>query len=186
MMDRGEASSILRESAVTVFVNSVAGGGRARLYLAQIQKFFESARVQAHFVTTSSAAELESAAQQAISQGRRTLFALGGDGTFQALVNAAFGGEALLAILPLGGGNDFAAALGVPEDPIKAAESILSGSPRLVDLVRVRTGEGRTRLYAGGGGIGLDAEAAELVCKDSESAMRICSSGLRVTDKASA
>jgi diacylglycerol kinase (ATP) len=160
MMDRGEASSILRESAVTVFVNSVAGGGRARLYLAQIQRLFESASVQAHFVTTSSAAELESAAQQAISRGRRTLFALGGDGTFQALVNAAFGGEALLGILPLGGGNDFAAALGLPEDPVKAAESILSGSPRLVDLMRVRTGDGQTRLFAGGGGIGLDAEAA--------------------------
>ena len=159
MMDRGEASSILRESAVTVFVNSVAGGGRARLYLAQIQRLFESSRVQAHFVKTNSAAELESAAQQAISQGRRTLFALGGDGTFQALVNAAFGDEALLGILPLGGGNDFAAALGFPDDPVKAVESVLLGRPRLVDLVRVRTAEGRTRLYAGGGGIGLDAEA---------------------------
>jgi len=33
---------------------------------------------------------------------------MGGDGTFQALANAAFGAEALLGILPFGGGNDFA------------------------------------------------------------------------------
>src|SRR5882757_2278784 len=160
MNDRAEAPSILRESAVIVFVNSVAGGGRARSYLAQIQKLFESFQVHAQFVMTSSAGELESSVQNVISQGQRVLFAMGGDGTFQALANAAFGAEALLGILPVGGGNDFAAALGLPDDPVKAAEAILRGNQRFVDLVRVRTAEGRTRLYAGGGGIGLDAEAA--------------------------
>jgi len=160
MIDRGEVSSILRDSAVTVFVNSMAGGGRARRHLAQIQRLFELSRVQAQFVPTNSAAELESAAQHAISQGRQTFFAMGGDGTFQALANAAFGAEVLLGVLPFGGGNDFAAALGLPEDPVKATECILRGSSRYVDLVRVRTAEGRTRLFAGGGGIGLDAEAA--------------------------
>lgn len=160
MNDRAEASSILRESAAIVFVNSVAGGGRARSYLAQIQKLFESFHVHAQFVMTNSAGDLESSAHNAISQGRRALFAMGGDGTFQALANAAFGADVLLAVLPVGGGNDFAAALGLPDDPVKAAEASLLGNPRFVDLVRVRTAEGRTRLYAGGGGIGLDAEAA--------------------------
>jgi diacylglycerol kinase (ATP) len=160
MTNRMEASSILRESAVTVFVNSLAGGGRARRHLARIQELFESSQVRAQFVMTNSAAQLESCAQNAISQGRRTLIAMGGDGTFQALANAAFGAEVRLGVLPLGGGNDFAAALGLPDDPVKAAESVLRGNPRFVDLVRVHTADGRTRLYAGGGGIGLDAEAA--------------------------
>jgi len=48
---------------------------------------------------------------------------MGGDGTFQALANAAFGAESLLGILPFGGGNDFAAALGLPDDPVKATEA---------------------------------------------------------------
>jgi diacylglycerol kinase (ATP) len=160
MNDPAEAPNILRESPVIVFVNSVAGGGRARSCLSQIQKLFESFHVHAQFAMTNSAAELESSAQNAISQGQRVLFAMGGDGTFQALANAAFGAEALLGILPVGGGNDFAAALGLPDDPVKAAEGILRGTPRFVDLVKVRTAEGRTRLYAGGGGVGLDAEAA--------------------------
>jgi diacylglycerol kinase (ATP) len=155
-----EAPSILRECGVIVFVNSVAGGGRARSCLGQIQRLFESFHIPAQFVMTSSAAELESSAHKAISQGKRILFAMGGDGTFQALANAAFGAEVLLGVLPVGGGNDFAAALGLPDDPVKAADAILRGSPRFVDLVRVRTAEARTRLYAGGGGIGLDAEAA--------------------------
>src|ERR1700675_1281394 len=145
MHDRPEALSILRESTVIVFVNSMAGGGRARSYMAKIQELFESFHVHAQFAVTNSAAELESSAQIAISHGRRALFAMGGDGTFQALANAAFGAGTLLGIVPVGGGNDFAAALGLPDDPVKAAEAILRGNPRFVDLVRVRTAEGRPR-----------------------------------------
>jgi diacylglycerol kinase (ATP) len=160
MIDRGGAPSILRDSAVTVFVNSVAGGGRARSHVGQIQKLFESFHVHAQFVMTNSAAQLEACAHNSIMQARRALFAMGGDGTFQALANAVYGTDMLLGVLPLGGGNDFAAALGLPDNPLKAAEAILRGKSRFVDLVRVRTAEGRTRLYAGGGGTGLDAEAA--------------------------
>jgi YegS/Rv2252/BmrU family lipid kinase len=160
MIDRAKALCTLRESAVTIFVNSAAGRGRAPFYLAPIQNLFESFQVHAQFVMTHSVEELQAAAHDSIVQGRRALIAMGGDGTFQALANAAFGAEVLLGVLPLGGGNDFAAALGLPMHPVKAAEAILGGNPRFVDLVRVGTAEGRTRLYAGGGGIGLDAEAA--------------------------
>ena len=160
MMEGERSPSILRESAVSVFVNSVAGGGRTRFYLTKIQKLFESLHVRAQIVMTKSATDLESCAQKAISQGARALFAMGGDGTFQGLANAAFGAQVLLGVLPVGGGNDFAAALGMPDDPLIAANAILRGNPRFVDLLRVRTAEGRIRLYAGGGGIGLDAEAA--------------------------
>ncbi len=71
-----------------------------------------------------------------------------------------FGSDANIGILPTGGGNDFAAALGLTGNPLQAAEKVLKGTPRSVDLVRVRTADGRTRLCVGGGGIGLDAEAA--------------------------
>src|SRR5467141_503235 len=150
----------LRKSSVTVFVNSVAGGGRARSALPPIQKLFESFHVDVQFVMSQCAADLETSAQDAISQERRVLIAMGGDGTFQALANAAFGADVVLGVLPVGGGNDFATALGLPADPLRAAEAILRGHPRLVDLAQVRTSEGRTRLYAGGGGVGLDAQAA--------------------------
>ena len=159
MSDDAETPSILRESAVTVFFNPTAGGGRAGFRLAQIRKLFESFQVHAQFVSTNSAAELELSVQDAISRGCRVLVAMGGDGTFQMLANAAFGAEVLLGVLPVGGGNDFASALGLPDDPMKAVEAVFHGTPRFVDLVRVRTAEGRTRLYVGGGGIGLDARA---------------------------
>ena len=160
MRDRPDSASALRGHSVIVFVNSAAGGGRARVCLPRIQEVFKSLRMQAQFVTTNSASELESCAHNEILRGQHLLFAMGGDGTFQSLVNASFGADVVLGVLPIGGGNDFASALGLPSDPAEAAEAMLSGQPRYVDLVRVRTADGRTRLYAGGGGIGLDAEAA--------------------------
>jgi diacylglycerol kinase (ATP) len=128
--------------------------------LPAIQSLFKSLDIRTQFVLTNSAEELESSARNAILQDHCLLFAMGGDGTFQALANAAFGSDALLGVLPVGGGNDFAAALGLPGDPIEAAGAVLTGTPRLVDLVKARTAEGRMRLYVGGGGVGLDAEAA--------------------------
>jgi diacylglycerol kinase (ATP) len=160
MNDLSDAPNALRELSPIVFVNGAAGGNRTRRHLPQIQKLFASSHLDAKFVMTQSAAELESSARAAIAARHRLLLVMGGDGTFQALVNAAFGADVLLGVLPSGGGNDFAAALGVPSDPMKAAEAILRGKTRCVDLAKVRTAEGGTRLYAGGGGIGLDAEAA--------------------------
>jgi diacylglycerol kinase (ATP) len=64
-------------------------------------------------------------------------------------------------VLPAGGGNDLASALGLPLDPIRAAELILNqGEAVPLDAARVRTADGADRLYMGGGGVGLDAEAA--------------------------
>src|SRR5216684_2564471 len=131
-----------------------------RTYLPRIKNLFSARQFHAEFVFTSSMEELESRTRAAIAAGRRVLLAMGGDGTFQGLVNAAYSSDALLGILPTGGGNDFAAALGIPKNPLAAAEAILAGRPRSVDLLRARTSDGRERLYVGGGGLGLDAEAA--------------------------
>jgi diacylglycerol kinase (ATP) len=159
-MNGAKVPSILCTMDVRVFVNPIAGGGRGRGLVAKVQKLFEASGVQARFVTTRSAAELKSFAQEAIADGCEALFAMGGDGTFQALANAAFGSQVLLGVIPIGGGNDFAAALGLPGNPLQAVNFILQAQACFVDLVRVRTVQGPTCLYAGGGGIGLDAEAA--------------------------
>jgi diacylglycerol kinase (ATP) len=160
MVEHPEVWSFLRESPPLVLVNPTAGAGRARAILPRIRKVFASLRIAGQFVATNNAAELESAARHAISQNQRLLLAMGGDGTFQALANGVFGTEVVVGVLPVGGGNDFAAALGIPRDPLKAAEAILRGRPRHADLVRARTADGKERFYVGGGGVGLDAEAA--------------------------
>lgn len=154
------ADAISQWIPAVVFVNPTAGSGRARASAEKVRAEFEAAAIPGKFISTTSAAELESAAREEIKQGVRLLFALGGDGTFQALANAAFGADVILGILPGGGGNDLAGALNLPSDPAAAARTILKGKPRAIDLARARTAGGSERLYVGGGGVGIDAEAA--------------------------
>jgi diacylglycerol kinase (ATP) len=116
---------------------------------------------------------MEARVREAIDDGARVLFAMGGDGTVQAVVNAAAdavavgvrrddANDVVIGILPSGGGNDFASALGVPKDLAKAVTALCADAAtiRSVDVLRARTGDGATRLYVGGGGVGLDVEAS--------------------------
>lgn len=151
--------TLLGDRPAIVFVNRHAGGGRSRNRLARVGALFSSRAFPAEFVLTGSGEEMAERVPAAISAGHRVLLAMGGDGTLQSLVNAAQCSDVLLGILPAGGGNDFAAALGLPKDPLDAAELILSGQPREVDVLRARTADGRERLYVGGGGVGLDADS---------------------------
>ncbi len=155
-----DLQNILRGSCGVVFVNRLAGGGRAGKYLARVQQVFEAENMDAEFVETESAGDLDSRARAAIVAGRGFLMAMGGDGTLQGLMNAAYGNDVLIGMLPAGGGNDFAAALGLPMDPVAAARLVLNGRARSVDLLRARTADGRERLCVAGGGVGLDVEAS--------------------------
>ena len=152
--------NILGDSPAIVFVNPLAGAGRAGRYLLQVRRAFEAKKFPAEFVLTSTASDLESRARGVIAEGCRFLLAMGGDGTVQGLVNAAYGSGVVLGVLPAGGGNDFAAALGLPKDPVAAVHATLHGQPREVDLLRARTSDGCERLYVGGGGVGLDVDAS--------------------------
>lgn len=145
-----------------ILANPTAGGGRGREALPRLQSFSLEKRWSAEFRSAGSSAEFAQIAREEAAAGRERIFALGGDGTFQALLNAVAGNAGVsIGVLPAGGGNDLAAALGLPGDPVRAAEMILAqGEAVPLDAARVRAADGTERLYMGGGGVGLDAEAA--------------------------
>jgi diacylglycerol kinase (ATP) len=145
-----------------ILANPTAGGGLGREALPRLQQFALEKRWRAEFRSAGSSAEFAQIAREEAAAGRVRIFALGGDGTFQALLNAVAGSASVsLGVLPAGGGNDLASALGLPLDPVRAAEMILTqGQAVPLDAARVRTADGAERLYMGGGGVGLDAEAA--------------------------
>lgn len=145
-----------------VLANPTAGGGLAREALARLKKFATKAKWSVEFRTAQDPAEFAEMARQEAADGRERIFALGGDGTFQVLLNAVAGNtQVSIGVLPAGGGNDLASALGLPQDAVRAAETILlRGEVSCLDAALVRTADGIERLYMGGGGVGLDAAAA--------------------------
>lgn len=84
---------------------------------------------------------------------------LGGDGSLHAVVDALRAAGRLgvtVGLVPLGTGNDFAATLGLPDDPAKAAEVIVKGNTRQIDLVI----DGSDAIVINAAHIGIGAEAA--------------------------
>ena len=149
------------ERADLVLVNPVAGGGRARKALPALQQFAQENGWRTDFQITTSVEDLRQRAYDAAKTGQGRIFVVGGDGTFQVLVNAVGGhSNVVLGLIPAGGGNDLAASLGIPADTIAAARLLLDGTVCLLDAAQVKTADGVERLYTGGGGVGLDAEAS--------------------------
>ena len=144
-----------------VLVNPAAGGGLAQDVLPLLKDFARRRGWRVEFRSTQSPENLAAEARRGAAEGHQRIFVLGGDGTFQALLNALAGApDVVLGVIPAGGGNDLAAAIGLPQDPLLAADLLLEGQPAFLDAALARTADGKERLYTGGGGVGLDAEAA--------------------------
>jgi diacylglycerol kinase (ATP) len=146
-----------------ILVNPSAGAGRAGRAVPALRDFILKNNWEAELAVTGDAADLTRQARAAVVRGHNRILVIGGDGTFQVLLNALSGcPDVTLGVIPAGGGNDLASALGIPRDPIQAAAALKAGETRFIDAVRVRTAAGEQRFYAGGGGLGLDAEASFL------------------------
>jgi diacylglycerol kinase (ATP) len=144
-----------------LLVNPAAGGGLGGETFRKLRDFVEQQHWAVDLILTESVFDFTQKALQAAAEGRERVIAVGGDGTFQVLLNAVRDyPQVALGVIPAGGGNDLAASLGLPHDPIAAAVLLRDGELCALDAVRVRTAEGNERLYTGGGGVGLDAEAA--------------------------
>jgi len=145
----------------TIFVNPTAGAGNARKQIEHVGKEAKRLGLSAVFVECRSAQEYRQKAPEAVAAGGKTLAAMGGDGTLQILANAAIGSGSRLGVIPAGSGNDFAKALGI-RDWREGLRAIAQGRCRAVDLVKVTFADGHQAIYVGGGGVGLDANAAKL------------------------
>jgi len=156
-----------------IIVNPVSGGGRARRRWPQLAAALTRHGIQHDCAVTSRAGHAVQLAQQAIASGHRRLMALGGDGSFNELVNGLVAQQEvpleklLAAVAPLGTGNDWAHAMQVPDDPDLLAAAMARGRGRRVDLgiaeVPGVAGNAARRLaFHNNAGAGINAEALHL------------------------
>ncbi len=150
-----------------VLFNPTAGGKKA----AEFRKRLEDLRLELELRETASPAAARRAARIAVEQGYDTVAAVGGDGTFNEVLNGvgtvprAFE-WVRLGVLPLGTANVFAKELGLPLELDAALDVLRLGKERSVDLALASFEEKACRIkrYFGQlGGAGLDARAIELV-----------------------
>ena len=76
-------------------------------------------------------------AANAVKQGVDYVVAVGGDGTVNEIGSALVSASTKLGIIPLGSGNGLARHLGIPLNPKKALEQILTGNTVKIDACDV-------------------------------------------------
>jgi diacylglycerol kinase family enzyme len=91
------------------------------------------------------------------ARGGEALYVLSGDGVFNEVLNG-IDAETPVGFLPGGGANVLTRALGLPRDPVRAAERVVRGRTRRISVGRVNG-----RRFGFAAGIGLDAEAVRRV-----------------------
>lgn len=99
-------------------------------------------------------------ARQAGEQGFDLVIAMGGDGTVHETMNGIMqlpeNKRPMLGVVPVGSGNDFAHAMGVPVNPAEALTLALNGEPKLVDIGLFTDEHGHTEYFDNTIGMGFD------------------------------
>jgi diacylglycerol kinase (ATP) len=100
-------------------------------------------------------------AMQSGEQGYELIVAIGGDGTVHEVVNGIMQLPAnrrpTLGVVPVGSGNDFAHAIGVPMRPDHALALALGGEASAIDVGVMTDENGRREYFDNTLGIGFDA-----------------------------
>jgi diacylglycerol kinase (ATP) len=117
-----------------LITNADAGGAQHDALEVALGVLREDADVEV--ATTTNPGELDGVLHRA---GCRSIVVAGGDGSLHAVISALHRrhelAERTLGLIPLGTGNDFARALGLPLEPAEAAVALLGAQPRRMDLI---------------------------------------------------
>ncbi|HVN49006.1 MAG TPA: diacylglycerol kinase family protein [Bacteroidota bacterium] len=101
-----------------------------------------------------------------LSSQVETVIAAGGDGTVNEVAAALAGTDTPLGIVPIGSGNDFIRAIGIPRDPLSALAVALDGKRKKYDVGNIQITENSIqhsirKKFLNTCGIGLDGEVAK-------------------------
>ncbi|MEM8903612.1 MAG: YegS/Rv2252/BmrU family lipid kinase [Actinomycetota bacterium] len=123
---------------LAVVTNRSAGRGRADEVAARLRRAAETAGHVVVELAADDAASTRSAVAD-LPAGVRRVVAVGGDGLTHHVVQHLAGTDVGLGLVPVGTGNDFAAALGLPHDSDRAIETAL-GPTRRIDAIETTHG----------------------------------------------
>ncbi|MFW6092123.1 MAG: diacylglycerol kinase [Actinomycetota bacterium] len=122
---------------VVLLVNPTANGGRGAALAGVATDRLTAAGLGVRQLVGRDARESQDMAYEAAASGADALVVVGGDGMVHLALQAVGGTEVPFGVIPAGSGNDFARELGLPlTDPVAAADVVVGGGERTVDLGR--------------------------------------------------
>jgi YegS/Rv2252/BmrU family lipid kinase len=149
---------------MTVIVNPAAGRGAGARLTKPIAERLRGYGLSFDLVTTTGAHHATALARDAVAHGQETVVAVGGDGTFNEVLNGLVQTQdepvsPVLGLVPIGTGNDFAFGAGLPLDVWEACQVVARAQSRILDVGLFRADNEEPRYFGNGIGIGFDAVA---------------------------
>ena len=146
---------------VVAIINPISGAGMdpsaATRRAALIRDELTKRDLKASIEITRRGGHARELALAAVQDRADLLIVWGGDGTLNEVGTAAAGSDTAIGIIPAGSGNGFAAALGIPRDPVRALAKALGPRVQAIDV-----GVLGERRFLNVAGIGIDARIAAL------------------------
>ena len=135
---------------IALLTNPTAGKGRGARARDAARDRLRSAGLAVRDLVGRDADETLDLARQCVADGVDALVVVGGDGMAHLGAQAVAGTSTSLGIVPAGTGNDVARYFDLPrKDPVAAADRVVGGRTRTVDLARSGTKHFVTVLAAG-------------------------------------
>ena len=145
-------------------VNPISGRGAGERAIQDINNFASSHGIAFDIVITERAGHAIQLARDAISDKKDVIVAVGGDGTANEVINGLMEAQvgltnnAVMGVLGVGRGNDFAYGLGIPAGIKDGFDKIIQNQVKPIDVGLVTGGlYPQGRYFGNGVGIGFDA-----------------------------
>lgn len=123
-------------------VNPCSAGGATRSRWPALEAYLRDRGLSGETRYTTGPDDARRLTAEALASGARLVVAVGGDGTINEVVNGFFAPgvpeDAELGILPCGTGGDLIRTLGISRNPYRAAEGLIGGRARRLDVGRAR------------------------------------------------
>lgn len=136
-------------------INPVAGKGHANSYIPAIHNYFKGNTDEYHIEITNNPGHARDIAEWYAQKGDYRMYATGGDGTLNEVLNGMAGSNCSLGILPAGSGNDFIKSIYKSRDYKDILEKTINGEPVSIDCGLING-----RYFINIMSVGLDAEVA--------------------------
>ncbi|MFD3157874.1 diacylglycerol/lipid kinase family protein [Haloimpatiens sp. FM7330] len=136
-------------------INPNAGKKNGLNYIPLIEKYFKSNDLEHEYkiITTEYKGHATKVAKEYSSKGIKRIYAVGGDGTINEVLNGIVESNSILGIIPCGTGNDFIRNLSNEKDDI--LKKTIEGQVKEIDIAKAND-----KYYINISSVGFDSEVA--------------------------
>ena len=140
-------------------VNPVAGKGKGMKYIEKVRPLLDE-KLDYIILETKGKGHATELASLYATKEECIMYAVGGDGTINEVLNGIVGTDSKLAIVPTGSGNDFIRGIYPKYKIERLLEGLIKGQASYVDIGKINE-----KYFLNVASVGLDAEIAKNVVK---------------------